>query len=135
MFTFWNYIILAVITVTIAAVTVFIFIDSRPAKATTICTILIEVILMGLLIVGCGAYNTHTETGKRALKSWDSEKSGGLQRTITVYDMQGEEVARYQGKFDIEESQNDGVVKVKFDIDGKRHIIYAQTGTVLIDEE
>lgn len=26
------------------------------------------------------------------------------------------------------------VVKIKFDCNGKRHIIYAQTGTVLIDE-
>lgn len=104
------------------------------AKKNTVILVLIEIILIAVLMFGCGFYNTHTESGKRSLKTWDSEKSGGLQRTVTVFDMQGEEVAKYEGKFDVEESQSDGVVKVKFDVDGKRHIIYAQTGTVLIDE-
>lgn len=103
-------------------------------KESKIIFLFVEVIIMACLVVGCGIYNTHTESGKRALKTWNSETSGGLNRTVTVYDMQGEEIAKYQGKFDVEESQNEGVVKIKFDIDGKRHIIYAQTGTVLIDE-
>lgn len=54
--------------------------------------------------------------------------------TVTVYDINGEEVAKYTGHFDVEESSQEGVVKIKFDCNGKRHIIYAQTGTVLIDE-
>ena len=106
----------------------------KKAKKNTVILVLIEIILIAVLMFGCGFYNTHTESGKRSLKTWDSEKSGGLQRTVTVFDMQGEEVAKYEGKFDVEESQSNGVVKVKFDINGKRHIIYAQTGTVLIDE-
>lgn len=104
-------------------------------KKKKVIALVVEIILMVGLIVGCGVYNTHTESGKRSLKTWDSNKGGGLNRTVTVYDMQGEEVAKYQGKFDVEESQNEGVVKIKFDINGKRHIIYAQTGTVLIDED
>lgn len=109
--------------------------DAKVRKRAKIITLVMECVLIAGVIIGCGFYNTHTESGKRALKTWDSEKGGGLNRTVTVYDMQGEEVAKYQGKFDVEESQNGGVVKIKFDIDGKRHIIYAQTGTVLIDEE
>lgn len=58
----------------------------------------------------------------------------GIDRTVTVYDINGEEVAKYTGRFDVEESSQEGVVKIKFDCNGKRHIIYAQTGTVLIDE-
>lgn len=103
-------------------------------KKLKILVLVIELIAIVGLIVGCAVYNTHTESGKRSLKTWDSEKSGGLNRTVTVYDIQGEEIAKYQGKFDVEESQNEGVIKIKFDVDGKRHIIYAQTGTVLIDE-
>lgn len=94
----------------------------------------IEIVLLTGLIVGCAIYNTHTESGKRHVKSWESETSGGINRTVTVYDIQGEEVAKYTGRFDIEESSQEGVVKIKFDNNGKRHIIYAQTGTVLIDE-
>ena len=94
----------------------------------------VEIILLVGLIVGCSIYNTHTESGKRHVKSWESETSGGINRTVTVYDIQGEQVAKYTGRFDIEESSQEGVVKIKFDNNGKRHIIYAQTGTVLIDE-
>ena len=144
-FTLGNLILLGIVTITIIGIGAIIlwhindeYYDSkeerRKKKRNRIVALVIEVVLIGLMVIGCGLYNTHTESGKRALKTWDSEKSGGLNRTVTVYDMQGEEIAKYQGKFDIEESQNEGVVKIKFDMDGKRHIIYAQTGTVLIDE-
>ncbi len=75
-----------------------------------------------------------TEGGARAQKTFKSETTGGLYRVVTVYDMEGEQLAVYKGKFDIEEKQEEGVVKVKFDMDGKRHIIYCSTGTVTIDE-
>ena len=96
--------------------------------------ITVEIFLMILLIVGCGAYRTQTESGKRGLKSWKSETSGGIDRTVTVYDIKGKELAKYTGRFDVEENSSEGIVKIKFDCKGKRHIIYAQTGTVLIDE-
>lgn len=68
------------------------------------------------------------------MKSWKSETSGGLNRTVIVYDVKGKELAKYTGRFDVEERTSEGIVKIKFDCKGKRHIIYAQTGTVLIDE-
>lgn len=76
-----------------------------------------------------------TETGKRGQKSLESNTSGGLNRTVKVYDMQGELIAEYKGKFDVAESATEGITKVKFDCDGKRHIIYGSTGTIIIDEE
>lgn len=96
--------------------------------------LVIEIVLFIALVGGCAMYNTKTESGKRSVKSWQSETSGGIDRTVTVYDINGEEVAKYTGRFDVEETSQEGVVKIKFDCDGKRHIIYAQTGTVLIDE-
>lgn len=76
----------------------------------------------------------YTESGKRAQKTFHSEVGGGLYRVVKVYDMQGEQIAEYKGKFDLEERQTDGVTKIKFDNGGKRHIIYCSTGTVIIDE-
>lgn len=76
----------------------------------------------------------YTESGKRAQKTFHSEVGGGLHRVVKVYDMQGEQIAEYHGKFDLEEQQTDGVTKIKFDNGGKRHIIYCSTGTVIIDE-
>lgn len=69
--------------------------------------------------------DTKTESGKRSLKTWQSEKSGGIDRTVVVYDINGEDVAKYTGRFDVEESSQEGVVKIKFDCNGKCHIIYA----------
>lgn len=76
-----------------------------------------------------------TESGKRLQKSLHSEVSGGLNRTVKVYDMEGDLIQEYKGKFDVAESTTEGVTKVKFDCDGKRHIIYGSTGTIIIDEE
>lgn len=73
-----------------------------------------------------------TESGSRALKDFQSDVGGGIERTVTVYDMEGDVIAEYSGKFDVE-SDNE---KIKFDDeDGKRHIIYFTTGTITIDED
>lgn len=50
-----------------------------------------------------------------------SEINDGLQRTITVYTANGDVIAKYEGKIDIQES--DGGY-VKFDFNGKRYIYY-----------
>ena len=50
-----------------------------------------------------------------------SDFGNGLERTINVYTADGEIIASYSGKIDIE--TNDGGY-VKFDLDGKRYIYY-----------
>lgn len=134
MFTLADWIIFTVLF--ICAVCAFVCVQATQGSdpKTKVIVLLIEIVLMIAVVGGCAIYNTRTETGKRHLKTWESETSGGIDRTITVYDIEGEEIAKYSGRFDIEESSQEGVVKIKFDCDGKRHIIYAQTGTVLIDE-
>ena len=92
-----------------------------------------------LLVAGMICFGLHwwlydTESGERAQKNFKSQTSGGLYRIVKVYDMQGEQIAEYKGKFDVAEDHLDGVTKIKFDADGKRHIIYSSTGTVIIDE-
>lgn len=134
MFTLGNLICFAVAATTLATLYGVLALTDEIDKKRKIVTIVIEVIVMAALIVGCGVYNTRTESGKRSVKTWKSETSGGIDRTVTVYDINGQEVARYAGRFDVEESSQEGVVKIKFDCNGKRHIVYAQTGTVLIDE-
>lgn len=132
-FTVVDIIGLAVLALTLAGgyIVLAIMFEWDKPKASAIA---VEIFLMILLIAGCGAYRTQTESGKRGLKSWKSETSGGIDRTVTVYDIKGKELAKYTGRFDVEENSSEGVVKIKFDCKGKRHIIYAQTGTVLIDE-
>ena len=138
MFTLFNYLVFGIILICFAG-SYLLFVlnipESLSTKKSKIIFITVELIIFVLIITACGLYNTHTESGKRSVKTWYSESTGGLNRTVVVYDMEGDEVARYTGKFDIEESSENGIVKIKFDDqNGKRHIIYAQTGTVLIDE-
>lgn len=64
----------------------------------------------------------------RSMKDIGSNFNGGLDRTVTVYDMQGEPIKEYTGKIDVE--ANEG--KVLFDLNGKRTIIY--NATVIVQE-
>lgn len=57
----------------------------------------------------------------RAFTDIKSDFSGGLQRTIKVYTANGDLIAEYEGKIDID--TNDGGY-VKFDYNGKRYIYY-----------
>lgn len=133
MFTLYDWIIFGILLACMIGVIIFMIIENVEAKYKII-ALIIEVVLIVAMVGGCAAYHTKTESGKRSIKTWQSETSGGIDRTVTVYDINGEEVAKYTGRFDVEESSREGVVKIKFDCNGKRHIIYAQTGTVLIDE-
>lgn len=91
-------------------------------------SLLIAVLIAGGMLFWL--YNT--ESGARAIKDTQSDFSGGIERTITVYDIDGEIIQQYNGKFDISYDSS----RIKFDDEnGKRHIIYYTTGTVIIDEE
>jgi len=59
-----------------------------------------------------------------------SEYMGGLKRTAKVYSSDGDLIAQYEGKFDVQSSEFGN--KVLFDIDGKRVIIY--NATVIVEE-
>lgn len=66
---------------------------------------------------------------RRSFKSIGSEMNNGLNRTITVYDYNGQEIRHWEGRFDVTESET-GILFD--DQDGKRTII---TGGIVINEE
>lgn len=77
-------------------------------------------------------YYNATASGKRAFKSQKSELENGIERVVTVYDIEGDVIKVYDGKFDIT-YDND---RILFDDEqGKRHVIYYPTGTVTVDEK
>ena len=94
-------------------------------------------IVVGLLLaLGNVFWLYGTESGARAIKSFHSEITGGLSREIRVYDMEGDLIEQYEGKFDVKIT--DG--KILFDMpstDGasKRVQILHSTGTVVIEEK
>lgn len=88
----------------------------------------ISVIVIGLILL---ALHFNTESGKRAIKSINSDMKGGIERTVEVYDQQGNLIKKYTGKFDVETNEYGN--KVLFDLNGKRTIIY--NATVIVQEE
>ena len=93
-------------------------------------------LLLGGALIGGAIFYLNTETGKRAIKDMESELNNGIHRTVSVYDVQGELIEQYSGKFDVETGNESGAPYIVFDDDkGKRHIIYYTTGTILIDEK
>ncbi len=115
----------------VAAICLTVYAASESSIITAVVAWLVCITICGLLIFAL----YFTEAGKRAQKSMHSQVDGGLNRCVKVYDVKGELIAEYKGKFDVAESATEGITKVKFDCDGKRHIIYGSTGTIIIDEE
>lgn len=76
-------------------------------------------------------YFTQTASGSRDLKTAVSDVSGGLDRTVKVYDYDGELLESYSGRIDIR--QTDVAGRVLFDLNGKR--ITIDGGIVITEEE
>lgn len=101
---------------------------AAPAVVGTLCGMIVSAILLGFLLWYFGS----TEKGKRAMKSQESNLNGGIERTVKFYDIKGDIIAEYEGKFDVDYNQN----RIIFDDEnGKRHIIYYNMATVVIDEK
>ena len=91
--------------------------ENLPCK---ILTVIICLVLVVGTYAGCRFYMS-TASGQRALLDQKSELQNGIERTVTVYTANGEVMAQYKGKIDLE-SNNSGYVK--FDYKGKRYIYY-----------
>ena len=65
----------------------------------------------------------------RMTKSVSSDFSGGMERTVTLYDNAGNELKSWHGKIDLESNDQE----VFFDLNGKRVII--QGGIVVSEED
>lgn len=86
---------------------------------------LIIVITLALVL---GAL-TSCASWDRFIKSTNSDFSGGLDRTVNVYD-NGEVIKTYSGKIDIQDTEYGN--KVLFDMNGKRVAIY--NAIVIVEE-
>ena len=96
-----------------------------------VCSIVIAIIICAGFWVGANWYYKETESGKRAIKTQESNFDGGIIREVKVYDVEGDLIQEYKGKFDVEYDDD----RILFDDEnGNRHIIYYPTGTVVIDE-
>ena len=118
--------IIAIVGVILGAVII-----SEGDNGPGIGTIIVAIVLALLFIVSPIIY-MNTETGQRALKDQESNFNGGISRTVTVYDVNGQVLEQYSGTFDIETNNTDYII---FDDENnKRHMIFYKTGTITVNE-
>lgn len=63
--------------------------------------ILFTALALCLSLAGC------TGKQKRSVKSFKSNMTGGLNRTVTLYDYNGKEIQKWSGKIDLSESERE----------------------------
>lgn len=135
--------LLSVIIVVVCAVVAYVLcykIKYTNKKGPYLALVVFDLILCGVMIVLvlCAQlwYYENTASGQRAFKDQESNFENGTERVVTVYDINGEIVKQYDGRFDVETGNVDNAPYILFDDEnGKRHIIYYTTGTVTIDEK
>lgn len=122
---------MGIIGLGIAGITLFFAVEDKSVGYAigAVLAFIITVVLCGLLIW----YRSTSASGQRELKDQQSNLSGGIERTVSVYDINGELIEQYSGRFDIETDRESYIL---FDDEqGKRHIIYYTTGTIIVDEK
>lgn len=80
-----------------------------------------KLVLLGLAVITTLTLTSCTAEMEREMKDAKSDWNGGLNRVVNVYGRNGDLIASYNGKIDID-SKSD--TKVKFELDGKRYIYY-----------
>lgn len=126
-------IVFALLTLVAGGIGGYIMIACAEEKNTVgaILSFIVTGAIIAAIWIGGNWYYTNTEAGKRALKTQDSNIHGGIEREIIVYDMEGDEIERFRGKFDVDYSEE----RIMFDDEnGNRHVIYFKSGTIIVNE-
>ena len=114
----WVLFALLALIIGVFVVGAFMMFDSVAAKSISV---IVGVLLIFALLFGMFWYFNNTASGQRELLDQKSNFNNGIERTVTVYTANGEVIAQYTGKIDID-TNNGGYVK--FDFEGKRYIYY-----------
>lgn len=92
--------IIAICILIIALFIAWYWFDESGGPVPWITSIGIAVVLCIGLFVGMNAYYNNTESGKRALKSQESNFNSGIERTVTIYDVNGKVIGYNCGSVD-----------------------------------
>lgn len=114
------FIIISILFIAFGIFIAYMFYDDNNIVGTIITIVILVGVIFGLYF-GMHWYYTNTASGQRALVDQKSELNSGIERVINVYTADGNLIATYEGKIDID--TNDGGY-VKFDFNGKRYIYY-----------
>ena len=105
----------------------------KVSKLVIIGTFFLFLLLIGRLCYLCLVdYKVGNSTIAAFIKNRNTKEDIIMPKRGTIYDINGNVITTYTGKFDIE---TDNEKYILFDDeDGLRHIIYYTTGTVIVNE-
>lgn len=118
--TITGWVVFGFLSLIVVVIGICIFTCAEELWAKIVTVLAIIAVIAGMFF-GMRWYFHNTASGQRQLLDQQSNLNNGIERTVTVYTADGEIIAQYTGKIDIE--ANDGGY-VKFDFDGKRYIYY-----------
>ena len=102
-------------------ISVMIFLDMK--TGTGILSIIITLIVTLGLMFFINWYNTNTASGARGYNTYKSEMSNGIERTIDIYNAEGELRYHFEGTVDIDDESQ--AYTLFFDTqDGQRIIVH-----------
>ena len=90
--------------------------ESKPSKTKAS---FVSILLISALVIGA-VFFFSSSSRQRAMKDFQSEYGGGLNRIVNIYALDGTIIASHKGRIDIEDREN----YILFDLDGKRYVYY-----------
>lgn len=130
MMTSRGYFIFAAIILFSLLVCTVVFSEATKEK-TKIITFTITGILCVIVFFGMFWFYNNTSIGLRAL-SQDSQLINNIERTVILYDVNGEEIERFEGRFNITYDTEKILLD---DQNSNRYVIYPGAGLVVINEK
>lgn len=115
------YVVCTIITAAVLAAALGIAFGVCENTAARVLTFLCAAVIIVGTFIGFRWYFTRTAKGRREMIDERSNLSNGIERVINIYTADGELMAQYEGKIDLD--VNDGGY-IKFDFEGKRYIYY-----------
>ena len=131
MMTVGGWILFGFVALCTAAGLMAVFFEASETRTKVIASTIGAVFLI-LWLIGMIWWFQNTASGQRKIKSQQSNFDRGLVRTVKVFDAIGNTLYEYDGKLDISYEDE----RILFDDEnGKRHVIYFKSGTVIIEEK
>lgn len=130
--------ILTIIGIEIGIGIIFLLVASAyESKKPILISIPVMAVCAVIMVFTLSWWNTHTASGVRSVKEYQSEFNNGLEREITITAEDGREIFHYEGKVDIETKHDENANYILFESEeGQRYLIYyGITDTVLIIEK
>ncbi len=129
--TIGNWILIGLIALCGLAFAAYCFSETETAWGVS--SILVTIILCILVAFGLSWWHNNTASGIRVMKDYESNMNNGIEREITITAEDGREIFYYEGKCDIETTDNYILFESE---DGRRYMIYyGVQDTVLIIEK